>query len=61
MKIFLCSKLELILFLFRLALGSKERATCRLHGFSELFVTPREHCFRRYAFERRFDDGCRSI
>ena len=58
-KLFLCSKLELILFLFRIALCRKEGASRRLHGFSELFPTPREDCFRRDAFERLFDDGCR--
>jgi hypothetical protein len=51
------SQLELILFLFRSALGGKERATRSLQGFSQLFPTPREGRFCRDTFQRLFDEG----
>ena len=50
------SQLELILFLFRIALRGKKRAPRRLQGFSQLFSTPGEDRFCRDTFQRFFDD-----
>jgi hypothetical protein len=55
-KIFSRSELKLILFLFRVALRGKEGAARSLHGFSELFPTPRKDRFRWHAFQCLFDD-----
>lgn len=44
------SQLQLILFLFRSALRSKEGTTRRLRGFPKLFPTPREDRFCRDTF-----------
>ena len=55
------SQLELILFLFRVMLCSKERATRRLQGFSQLFPTPGEDRFCRDTCQRRFADVRRGL
>ena len=46
-KILSSSEQELIRFLFRFAQRGKERAARGLHGFPQLFATPRAHGFRR--------------